>query len=72
MRQRDILRIIAGSGIFRRHGKRRIHLHFALRNFYGASVSYGRIDSDVKPEVHYIPILHNVLFAFKTHFAGLF
>jgi len=28
-----VLRIVSGNGVFRRHGKRRIHLHFALRNF---------------------------------------
>ena len=32
--QRDVLRIIAGDGVFRRHGKCCIHFHFALRNFY--------------------------------------
>ena len=36
LRQRDILRIIAGDGVFRRDGERRIHRYFALGNFYEA------------------------------------
>ena len=36
LRQRDVLRIITGDGVFRRHSKRRIYRYFALGNFYEA------------------------------------
>ena len=36
LRQCDVLRVIAGNGVFCRHCKRRIHPNFTLGNFYEA------------------------------------
>ena len=56
LRQRNVLRIVADNGVFRRHGKRRIYLHFASRHFDEA-VGMAEQGPALRERQHFAPLI---------------